>query len=88
MNPKGRTSNLEVDALRQVFLSKEDYECLRVKRKLCERIQRPLAMVSLCLLWGSVLISMAVMFDIVFAYNRPRLSVLPEEGVGGIGCQR
>lgn len=67
MNPKDRTPKLAVDALRQVFMSKEDYECLRVKRTLCERIQRPLAMVSLCLLWGSVLISMAVMLDIVFA---------------------
>ncbi|KAL7164425.1 hypothetical protein ACSBR2_040357 [Camellia fascicularis] len=69
------------DALRQVFMPKHEYECLRDEDRAWLRLQRPLLMSALAFVSLSIVISIWISFSIVFPAahgggKRPFCSVL------------
>ncbi|XP_043705656.1 uncharacterized protein LOC122655531 [Telopea speciosissima] len=54
------------DALRQAFMPKHEYESLREEEKAWGRLQRPVVMVTMTILWLAVLISGFISLKIVF----------------------
>ncbi|KAL4194000.1 hypothetical protein AMTRI_Chr05g57030 [Amborella trichopoda] len=78
------------DALRQAFMPKHEYESLREEEKAWGRLQRPVVMVMVTILWLCVVVSSVISLNIVFPPNgeRPfchdrrlqKLPVMPENG--------
>ena len=76
------------DALRQAFMSPEDYEGLRFEERVWARLQKPLCMVSVTAVWTAVVVSMMIMVDVVFAVSGDDFPFcqkrrLPAYGVAG-----
>lgn len=61
--------NTAGDALRQAFMSKEDYAELREEERVWSRLQKPLCMMAITVVWTVVVVSMMVMVDVVFAVS-------------------
>lgn len=61
--------NTAGDALRQAFMSREDYEELREEEKVWRRLQKPLCMAGITVVWTVVVVAMMVMVDVVFAVS-------------------
>ena len=61
--------NTAGDALRQAFMSSEDYEGLREEERVWTRLQRPLCMVGVTAVWTAVVVAMMIMVDLVFAVS-------------------
>jgi hypothetical protein len=57
------------DALRQAFMSREDYAGLREEERVWAKLQKPLCMAVVTAVWTVVVISMFVMVDVVFAVS-------------------
>ncbi|BBN11321.1 hypothetical protein MPTK1_5g10900 [Marchantia polymorpha subsp. ruderalis] len=55
------------DALRQAFMSKDDYELLREEERAWRRLARPCLMTVVVIIWTCVVIASAIMIDVVFA---------------------
>ncbi|XP_077219517.1 uncharacterized protein LOC143853681 [Tasmannia lanceolata] len=60
------------DALRQAFMPKHEYETLREEEKAWGRIQRPLAIVLMTILWFAFFASTFVSLNIVFPADEGR----------------
>ncbi|KAF6164419.1 hypothetical protein GIB67_025245 [Kingdonia uniflora] len=54
------------DALRQAFMPKHEYETLREEEKAWARLQRPLIMVIVVILWLAIVVSSLISLKIVF----------------------
>lgn len=61
--------NTAGDALRQAFMSREDYDGLREEEKVYTRLQKPLCVVGFTMVWAVVVVCMMVMVDVVFAVS-------------------
>lgn len=61
--------NTAGDALRQAFMAREDYEGLREEERVWARLQKPLGMVAVTVVWTGVVAAMMVMVDVVFAVS-------------------
>lgn len=61
--------NTAGDALRQAFMSKEDYAELREEERAWSKLQKPLCMIAITVVWTVVVVSMMVMVDVVFAVS-------------------
>jgi hypothetical protein len=61
--------NTAGDALRQAFMAREDYEGLREEERVWARLQKPLGMVGVTVVWTAVVAAMMVMVDVVFAVS-------------------
>lgn len=77
-------------ALRQAFMSIEDYEGLREEERVWARLQRPLCMVGVTVVWTTVVVAMMIMVDVVFAVSGDDFPFcqkrrLPSYGVAGRG---
>lgn len=57
------------DALRQAFMSREDYAGLREEERVWAKLQKPLCMAGVTAVWTVVVISMFVMVDVVFSVS-------------------
>ncbi|KAJ7516462.1 hypothetical protein O6H91_22G059000 [Diphasiastrum complanatum] len=73
------------DALRQAFMSRDEYECLREEEKVWGRMAKPLALGAAVVLGTAVLIAAIIFMDILFSFTgkrwlscqRERLEPLP-----------
>ena len=61
--------NTAGDALRQAFMSAEDYNGLREEEKAWRKLQRPLCMAAITVVWTIVVVASMVMVDIVFGVS-------------------
>lgn len=50
-------------------MSKEDYDGLREETKVWRKLQRPLCMIGVAVVWAAVVVALAIMLDIVFAVS-------------------
>lgn len=56
-------------SLRQAFMSSEDYEGVRAEQRVWAKLQRPLCMAGVVIVWTAVVIAMMIMVDVVFAVS-------------------
>lgn len=52
-----------------IIMSSEDYEELRDEERVWARLQRPLGMAVVVVVWTAVVVSMMIMVDVVFAVS-------------------
>jgi len=52
-----------------VIMSSEDYEGLRDEQRVWARLQRPLCMAGVVMVWTAVVVAMMIMVDVVFAVS-------------------
>ena len=79
------------DALRQAFMPKREYECLREEDRAWGKLQRPVLMTSVAFICLAIFTCLIISFNIVFpadASRRPfcgdrRLNSLPMNVRGG-----
>lgn len=60
------------DALRQAFMPKHEYECLREEDKAWNRLQRPLAICTLTLISLAIVVCTVISLKIVFPVDPAR----------------
>eukprot|EP01018_Ginkgo_biloba_P001345 Gb_25871 [translate_table: standard] len=67
-----RTGVIVGDALRQAFMPKDEYENLREEEKVWGRVQRPLIMTFVTVVWIGIIVSALVTLNVVFPANGER----------------
>ncbi|KAL5729189.1 hypothetical protein ACHQM5_002170 [Ranunculus cassubicifolius] len=60
------------DALRQVFMPKHEYQSLREEDKAWTRLQRPLILFAIGILWSTIIVSVLISLNIVFPKDEGR----------------
>lgn len=61
-----RTGAIVGDALRQAFMPKDEYESLREEEKAWGRLQRPLVMMCVTVIWVGIVVSVVLALVVVF----------------------